>query len=59
VRPGFSELQYTVEVDAEMDAATLEEIRQAAERSSPMFDNILNPTAISGRVMKTHESLDA
>ena len=59
VRPGFSELQYTVEVDTEADATTLEEIRRAAEKSSPMFDNILNPTAISGRVRKTHESPDA
>jgi uncharacterized OsmC-like protein len=59
VRPGFSELQYTVEVDTDADAATLEEIRQAAERFSPMFDNILNPTAISGRVTKPHESLDS
>jgi uncharacterized OsmC-like protein len=59
VRPGFSEIQYTVEVDAEADAATLEEIRLAAEKSSPMFDNILNPTAISGRVSKSRGSLDA
>ncbi len=59
VRPGFSELQYAVEVDTEADTATLEEIRRAAEKSSPMFDNILNPTAISGRVTKTHASLDA
>ena len=50
VRPGFSELQYTVEVECDADAATLEEIRLAAEKSSPMFDNVLNPTAISGRV---------
>ncbi len=53
VRPGFSELQYTVEVDTDADAATLEEIRKAAEKTSPMFDNVLNPTAISGRVAKT------
>jgi uncharacterized OsmC-like protein len=59
VRPGFSDIQYTVEVDTDADATTLEEIRRATERNSPMFDNILNPTAISGRVARTHESLDA
>jgi uncharacterized OsmC-like protein len=52
VRPGFSELQYTVEVDTDADAATLEELRKAAEKASPMFDNILNPTAITGQVKK-------
>ncbi len=59
VRPGFSELQYTVEVDTDADAATLEEVREAADKTSPMFDNILNPTAISGRVMKTSGSAAA
>lgn len=50
VRPGFTEITYTVEVDADADADTLEEIRRAAETSSPMFDNIFNATAISGEV---------
>lgn len=59
VRPGFLELQYTVEVDTDADAATLEEIRKAAEKNSPMFDNILNPTAISGRVAQTVSSWKA
>lgn len=54
VRAGFSELRYTVEVETDADATTLEEIREAAEKTSPMFDNILNPTAISGRVTKTN-----
>ncbi|HYO59843.1 OsmC family protein [Archangium sp.] len=57
VRPGFSEFQYTVEVDTDADSATLEEIRGAAEKSSPMFDNILNPTTISGHVMKTGDTV--
>ncbi|HYO66775.1 MAG TPA: OsmC family protein [Archangium sp.] len=59
VRAGFSELQYTVEVDSDADTATLEEIRKAAEKTSPMFDNILNPTAISGRVTKTSGTVAA
>lgn len=50
VRPGFQALDYVVEVDSDADPATLEEIRVQAERTSPMFDNILNATAISGRV---------
>jgi len=50
VRPGFSELRYTVEVESEADPAVLEEIRKAAEKSSPMFDNILNATPIEGEV---------
>jgi len=48
VRPGFGQLRYTVDVDTDADAATLEEIRIAVERTSPMFDNILRPTPIEG-----------
>ena len=58
VRPGFSELRYTVEVDSEADTTTLEEIRQAVERTSPIFDNILRPTAICGQVTKA-DMMDA
>ena len=50
VRPGFTQISYTVEVNTDADPETLEEIRKAAESSSPMFDNILNATAISGEV---------
>jgi uncharacterized OsmC-like protein len=50
VRPGFSQLAYTVEVETTADAATLEEIRAATERTSPMFDNILNGAPITGCV---------
>lgn len=53
VRPGFTELAYTVEVESDADADTLEEIRKAAEHSSPMFDNILNATPVRGEVSKT------
>lgn len=50
VRPGFTSLDYTVEVDSDAAPSVLEEIRVEAERTSPMFDNILNATAIKGQV---------
>jgi len=52
VRPGFGALSYTVEVDTDASAGTLEEIRAAAEKTSPMFDNILKPTPISGTIAR-------
>jgi len=52
VRPGFSELAYTVEVDTDADLATLEEIRAAAEKTSPVFDNLMRPTPVAGRIEK-------
>lgn len=48
VRPGFSGLTYTVQVESDADLATLDAIRLAAEKTSPMFDNILRPTSVSG-----------
>ncbi|WP_333834716.1 OsmC family protein [Rubrimonas sp.] len=48
VRPGFGELSYTVKVESDANPAVLEEIRQAAEIGSPMFDNIKNMTPVSG-----------
>ena len=29
----------------------MREIRQAAERTSPMFDNVANPTPITGQII--------
>ena len=52
VRPGFGGLSYTVDVKSDADAAMLEEIRAAAEKGSPMFDNILNSTPVKGSVVK-------
>lgn len=52
VRPGFLALDYKVEVDTDADRKILEEIKQAAEKGSPMFDNIANPTAISGEIVR-------
>jgi len=52
VRPGFGGLSYTVDVKSDASAQILEEIRAAAEKGSPMFDNIINMTPIEGRVTK-------
>ncbi|HEX6024726.1 MAG TPA: OsmC family protein [Solirubrobacter sp.] len=49
-RPGFSALTYTVHVDSDASPEQLTEIKEAAERTSPMFDNVLNATPVSGRV---------
>jgi uncharacterized OsmC-like protein len=50
VRPGFTSLTYTVRVDSDATAEQLEELRVAAERTSPMFDNAMNATPITGQV---------
>jgi uncharacterized OsmC-like protein len=50
VRPGFTSLRYTVRVDSDATPEQLEEIRRAAERTSPMFDNARNATPIVGEV---------
>ena len=51
VRPGFTSLRYTVRVDSDATPAQLEEIRRAAERTSPMFDNAKNATPVTGQVL--------
>lgn len=53
VRPGFSAIRYTVKVDSDAPAETLEEIVRTAERTSPMFDNISNGVPVSSRVELT------
>ena len=50
VRPGFTEIDYEVEVETDADRETLESIKAAAEKNSPMFDNIANGAPISGTV---------
>ena len=52
IRPGFSAIRYTVSVDTDAPEEVLDEIRRAAERTSPMFDNILNGAAIEATVEK-------
>jgi|SRR6185369_4238146 len=51
VRPGFSGLTYEVHVDTDAPAEVLEEIRRAAEATSPMFDNVKNATPLTGTVV--------
>ena len=53
VRPGFSGLEYEVDIDTDADPAVLEEIRAETEKGSPMFDNIANATPTAGRVKVT------
>lgn len=50
-RPGYETITYRVHVDTDADAATLEEIKLAAERTSPMFDNVLHATPVTGTVL--------
>lgn len=50
VRPGFNTIRYTIRVDSDAAAETIEEIVRTAERTSPMFDNISNGVAVSSRV---------
>jgi uncharacterized OsmC-like protein len=49
-RPGFTDISYTVTVDTDATPEQLAEIKEAAERTSPMFDNVLNSTPVDGRV---------
>lgn len=47
VRPGYKNLEYVVRIDSDADAEELREILDAAEKNSPMYDNILNGVPIS------------
>lgn len=50
VRPGFPEINYEVEVESDAEEEILQQIKKAAENTSPMFDNIANGAPISGTV---------
>ena len=50
VRPGYGSITYTVHVDSDATPEQLAEIKEIAERTSPMFDNVLNATPVTGRV---------
>lgn len=52
VRPGFTGVNYVVHVDTDTPADVLEEIRAAAEATSPMFDNVKNATPLQGIVQR-------
>lgn len=51
VRPGFAGVSYTVHVDTDAPPHILDEIRAAAEATSPMFDNVRNATPVTGTVV--------
>ena len=51
VRPGFDTIRYTVHVDSDASPDVLDEIRHAAERTSPMFDNVLNGAHVEADVV--------
>lgn len=50
VRAGFPEINYEVEVETDADEEILRQVKEAAEKNSPMFDNILNGAPISGSI---------
>lgn len=50
VRPGYTNLEYTVRVKSDADAGELEELLRTAEKHSPMFDNINNGVPIESRL---------
>ena len=52
-RPGFNDISYPVTVDTDASPEQLAEIKEAAERTSPMFDNVLNSTPVRGQVSAT------
>jgi putative redox protein len=51
IRPGFAGVSYSVHVDTDAPPQVLEEIRAAAEATSPMFDNVRNATPVTGTVV--------
>lgn len=53
VRPGFSEIRYTIKVDSDAPVEALEEILRTVERTSPMLDNISNGVPVSARLEAT------
>jgi uncharacterized OsmC-like protein len=52
VRPGFAAIRYRLEVDCDADAAVMAEITAAAERTSPLVDNLMNATAVAGETVQ-------
>lgn len=57
VQPGFSAIGYSVNVESDAPAELLDEIRVAAERTSPMFDNVINGAPVAGSVTAVSPSL--
>lgn len=50
IRPGYTGIQYTVRVQSDAPAEVIEEIVRAAERTSPMLDNIRHGVPVVSRV---------
>lgn len=50
VRPGYTNLEYTVRIKSDAPQAILEDILRTAELTSPMFDNIQNGVPIQSRL---------
>lgn len=55
VRKGFTRIRYTARVRADATDKQLEELRRIVERTSPMFDNIINGVPIEGRIVRERE----
>ena len=51
-RPGFSAFRYAIHVDTDAPDATLEEIRRAVEAGSPVVDNLVNSSPLTGAVAR-------
>lgn len=49
IRPGYTNLEYVVRVKSDAPREVIEEIVRAAEKTSPMFDNIRNGVPITSR----------
>ncbi|MCA1842563.1 MAG: OsmC family protein [Actinobacteria bacterium] len=52
IPPGYLNITYSVEVDTDADPAILEEIRAAAEKGSPVTQNVLQGTPIQSEIKK-------
>ena len=52
IPPGFLNITYSVEVDTDAEPAILEEIRAAAEKGSPVTQNVLQGTPILAEIKK-------
>lgn len=50
VRPGYTDIEYTVRIQSDVPREKLEDILQTAVATSPMYDNIRNSTPITSRL---------
>lgn len=52
IPPGFLNITYSVEVDTDAEPAILEEIRAAAEKGSPVTQNVMQGTPVHAEIKK-------